>query len=261
MSGAEPGLVASGLDFAYGKRPILRGVGFDSLAPGRLTALIGPNASGKSTLFRVIAGLLRPSAGRIALHGVDVAELSSHEHVRRVCFMPQVFATTAALTVFDVVMMAHKHLQSWRVSRQDMEAVGRTLYDCGIGHLAEAYVGELSGGQSQMVSVAQALVRRAEVYLFDEPTSALDLRHQLEVLGRIKDAVRARGAIGVVALHDLNLAARFADHLLLLGGGRVLAQGAPRQVLRETAIARTYGVEIEVTTGPRKDLLVHAYVH
>ncbi|SMX27229.1 putative siderophore transport system ATP-binding protein YusV [Pelagimonas phthalicica] len=252
-------LKAKGLSFSYGKHKVLSDVGFAPIAPGTLTALIGPNAAGKSTLFRLIAGLLRSETGAVHLGETDLASLPTRERLKRVCFMPQFFTANAALTVFDVVMMAHKQLRGWRVSEADMRAVGQALDLAGIGHLAEAYVSELSGGQSQMVSVAQALIRKSDVYLFDEPTSALDLRHQLQVLSQIKSAMAARGAIGMVALHDLNLAARFADHLVLIGQGRVLAQGSPDEVLRSAAISETYGVDIEISTGPREDLLVHAY--
>lgn len=252
-------LSAHNLDFSYGNRQILNGVSFDGLKPGSVTALIGPNAAGKSTLFRLIAGLLKPKGGQVRLGGQDLATLSARKRLEQVCFMPQFFAANAALTVFDVVMMAHKQLRGWRVSGADIQKVSQTLSDAGIAHLAEAYVGELSGGQSQMVSVAQALIRTSDVYLFDEPTSALDLRHQLGVLDRIRRAVHARQAVGVVALHDLNLAARFADHLILLGNGQILAQGSPKEVLNSPALAATYGVEIEVTSGPREEFLVHAY--
>ena len=140
-----------------------------------------------------------------------------------------------------------------------MDAVGRALHEAGIGHLAEAYISELSGGQSQMVSVAQALIRNSQAYLFDEPTSALDLNHQLRVLGQIRSAIAARNAIGIVALHDLNLAARFADHLILLRQGHVLAEGPPAEILNRSEIAETYGVDIHITAGPKEDLVVHAY--
>ncbi|MEM6939071.1 MAG: ABC transporter ATP-binding protein [Pseudomonadota bacterium] len=253
-------LAARNLTFAYGTRPILQDTGFAPLEPGRLTALIGPNASGKSTLFRVIAGLLK-AQGTVVLNGTDLATLSPKERLQRVCFMPQFFAANAALTVFDVVMMAQKNLSGWRVTSEDMDKVGIALHDAGIGHLSEAYISELSGGQSQMVSVAQALIRRSEVYLFDEPTSALDLNHQLSVLSQIQAAIAARGAIGVVALHDLNLAARYADHLILLRQGQVLAQGAPAEILYRPEIAETYGVDIHITTGPKEDLVVHAYAN
>ena len=252
-------LTTSGLDFSYDRRPILRDVGFAPLEPGRLTALIGPNASGKSTLLRVIAGLLTVQSGQVELNGTDLSTLTRKARMRRICFMPQFFAANAALTVFDVVMMAQKNLSGWRVTPQDMHAVATALHDGDIGHLSEAYIGELSGGQSQMVSVAQALIRQPEVYLFDEPTSALDLNHQLRVLGRIQRAVRDRGAVGIVALHDLSLTARFADHLILMHQGRVRAEGPPQDVLRRPEIGETYGVDIQITTGPRNELVVHAY--
>ncbi|MEM7379302.1 MAG: ABC transporter ATP-binding protein, partial [Pseudomonadota bacterium] len=126
-------------------------------------------------------------------------------------------------------------------------------------YLADSYIGELSGGQSQLVSIAQSLVRQADVYLFDEPTSALDLRHQLAVLQQIKAHVLACNAVGVVALHDLNLAARFADHLILLGNGCVRAAGSPKDVLSTPELAETYGVQIALGTGPQKEISVHAY--
>lgn len=253
------GLSAEGLSFSYGSRRIFNQIDVGPVKSGQLTALIGPNASGKSTLFRLIAGLLSVETGKVQLGETDLTSLSTRARLKRVCFMPQFFTANAALTVFDVVMMAHKQLQGWRVSEADMIAVGTALEAAGIGHLSEAYVSELSGGQSQMVSVAQALIRNSDVYLFDEPTSALDLRHQLEVLRQIRSAVIARNAIGIVALHDLNLAARFADNLILLGKGRILAQGSPAEVLRKQSIADTYGVAIETTTGPREEIVVHAY--
>lgn len=157
-------LFATDLTFAYNSRRVLCGTSFNALHRGELTALIGPNASGKSTLFRVIAGLLKPSTGMVNLNGTDLSTLSSRNRLRRVCFMPQFFAVSAALTVFDVVMMARKNLAGWRVSAEDMGAVEAALHDAGIGHLSESYISELSGGQSQMVSVAQALIRQADVY-------------------------------------------------------------------------------------------------
>lgn len=252
-------LSAGELSFAYGSHAVLQDVGFGPLSAGELTAVIGPNASGKSTLFKLIAGLLKPAAGTVTLGGEDLSSVPLRTRLKRICLTPQFFAANAALTVFDVVMMAHKQLQGWRVSAEDMQIVGEAIHEGGIGHLAEAYVGELSGGQAQMVSVAQALIRKSEIYLFDEPTSALDLHHQLAVLQRIRTVVAERNAIGLVALHDLNLASRYADRLMLLGRGRVLVEGEPDEVLRSDAIGETYGVDISITKGPRGDLIVHAY--
>lgn len=253
------GLEIQGLHFSYGTREILRDVSVSRLQPGTLTALIGPNASGKSTLFRCISGLLSTRNGTVSLDGADLAACRMKERLKRICFMPQHFSANAALTVFDVVMMAHKNLAGWSVSNADIQLVSQALDEGGISHLADAHIGELSGGQAQMASVAQSLVRQAEVYLFDEPTSALDLRHQLDVLSQIQAEMIHRNAIGIVALHDLNLAARFADHLILLGEGRVQAEGSPAAVLPTNQLAAVYGVDITVTSGPEQELFVHAY--
>jgi iron complex transport system ATP-binding protein len=254
-------LSAQNLNVQFGAKPVLHDTGFEALHLGQLTALIGPNAAGKSTLFRTIAGLIKPRGGTVMLGDQNLAHLNFKTRLQRVCFMPQFFTANAALSVFDVVLMAQKQLSGWRVNDDDMIAVPQNLEAAGIGHLADANIGELSGGQAQMVSVCQALTRRSDVYLFDEPTSALDLRHQLEVLTRIRAAMRDRGAIGIVALHDLNLAAQYADHLILIGQGRVLTQGRPADVLSDPLIAHTYDVAIETASGPRKELNVHTYTN
>ncbi len=252
-------LIAHDISVSFGTRRVLKNAGFDAAQPGQLTALIGPNAAGKSTLFRTIAGLVKSDTGTIVLDDTDLSALTTQQRLRRICFMPQFFTANAALSVFDVVLMAQKQLAGWRVTDADMTAVATALDSANIGHLADAYIGELSGGQAQIVSVCQALIRKSDVYLFDEPTSALDLRHQLDVMSRIKTAMKQRNAIGIVALHDLNLAARYADHLLLIGSGRVLAQGSPKSVLSDPLIAQTYQVAIQTGTGPREELNVHAY--
>ena len=252
-------LTANGINVTFGTRTVLQDTGFAALQTGHLTALIGPNAAGKSTLFRTIAGLIKSNAGQVELDGQDLSKLTIQQRLKRICFMPQFFTANAALSVFDVVLMAQKQLSGWRVSHADMTAVASALDAAGIGHLADANIGDLSGGQAQMVSVCQALIRRSDVYLFDEPTSALDLRHQLDVMGRIKATMRDRNTIGIVAMHDLNLAARYADHLLLIGSGQILAQGRPDSVLSDPLIAQIYDVAVQTGTGPREELNVHAY--
>lgn len=235
-----------GLDFAYPAKPVLQGIDTGVLPAGRLTALLGPNAAGKSTLFRCIAGLLQPQAGEIRLGDQVLHRRSRAERIRRVCYMPQTFASSAALTVFEVVLLARKHLQDWRVRDDDVEVVELLLRRCGVVHLAERYIGELSGGQQQMVSICQAMVRPAEVFLLDEPTSALDLRHQLEIMQTLRDLTLERKAVTIAAMHDLNLATRFADHLVLMRDGKILAAGPKEDILSSPVLAQTYGVKIEI---------------
>ncbi|MEM8852351.1 MAG: ABC transporter ATP-binding protein [Pseudomonadota bacterium] len=246
------------LSFAYPRKPVLHGVDAGPLPRGALTALIGPNAAGKSTLFRCIAGLLPRYTGSIALDGAPLEALAPRARVKRVTFMPQFFAANAALSVFDVVLLARKSLSGWAVNQADINAVASVLDAFGIGHLSEADIGALSGGQQQMVSVCQALVREPDVFLFDEPTSALDLKHQLEIMTAIARETRRRNAVTLVALHDLNLAARFADHAVLLRDGKVIADDAPGHVLADAALAETYGVAIDLITHEGTGLHVSA---
>lgn len=253
-------LSVSSLSHSYGKRQVLHDITISALQPGSLVGLIGPNAAGKSTLFKCLSGMRKNDTGSIYLGEENLADLSLRNRLKKVCFMPQFFSTTAALSVFEVVLMSYKQLAGWTVSAEDRLAVARALDLAGIGHLADANIAELSGGQAQMVSLCQALVRNANVYLFDEPTSALDLRHQLEGLTRIREAMHNRNAIGIVALHDLNLAARFADHLLLLGNGRLLAEGNPTEVLSQAVIGETYGVNIDLLQTKEETLHVSAYL-
>ncbi|EGV29794.1 Iron-chelate-transporting ATPase [Thiorhodococcus drewsii AZ1] len=247
-----------GLSFAYPDKPVLQGIDTGLLPAGALTALLGPNAAGKSTLFRCIAGILRPQTGAIRLGDRYLLEMPRAERARRVCYMPQTFASAAALTVFEVVLLARKHLQDWRVRDEDVTIVERMLHRCGVTHLAERHVAELSGGQQQMVSICQAMVRTAEVFLLDEPTSALDLRHQLETMRTLRDLTLERKVVTVAAMHDLNLAARFADHLLLMRDGRVLAAGPKEEILSSPVLAETYGVEIELARTSDGNLMVAA---
>lgn len=249
-----------GLTHSFGPRLALDGASFVAPAKGVLTALIGPNAAGKSTLFRAIAGMLRPSRGRIALDDDNINTLPLSERTRRIAFMPQAFACNAALTVFEVVMLAKKQLSGWSVGRDDRLAVASLLDRMEIGHLAEAHIGELSGGQSQLVSAAQALVRTPQVFLFDEPTSALDLRRQLELLALIRAETQARNIVSFVALHDLNLASRFADEMILMRQGTVLAQGTPETVLADQRVSETYGVGIDLFLHPKSGLQVSAFL-
>ena len=157
-------------------------------------------------------------------------------------------------------MIARKHLQGWRVADSDIETTEHLLGRLGIEHLAESYVGDLSGGQQQMVSIAQALVRDPEIFLLDEPTSALDLRNQLEIMSVIRAATIERGITTIVALHDLNLAARFADRFILLREGQVVETGTPADILRSETVEATYGVTFELFDSADGSLVVSATV-
>jgi len=248
----------SNLSFSYRNKPILNGIDSGELSSGKLVAVLGPNAAGKSTFFRCISGLLTAQTGRIMLDDEDLCTLPRPQQVRKVCYMPQSYSSQAALTVFEVVLLARKHLNDWWVSDDDTIAVAELLRQFRIEHLAQRYIGELSGGQQQMVAVCQAMVRPARVFLLDEPTSALDLRHQLEVMQTLQTMTSQREAITIIALHDLNLAARFADHIILMKNGKIVASNDKDSVLASDALGQTYAVNVELQHSSDGVLMVGA---
>lgn len=223
----------------YGARTALDAVRLEAHG-GQVLALIGPNGSGKSSLLRAIAGLQR-HGGTVVLDGASRDMIG---------FMPQDSGSRAALTVLETVLLGRRHALGWRVPDAELARAGDVLRRLGIDRLAGRLLGELSGGQRQMVFLAQVLAAEPAVLLLDEPTSALDIRHALALLALLRDLTRARGLVTVVAIHDLNAAARFADRMALLCDGRLLTEGTPREVLTEATIARAYRVAAHVHAAP-----------
>lgn len=240
----------AGLRFSYGRRPVLQRVDLEEIAAGEVAAVVGPNAAGKSTLFKCLAGLLR-AEGEITLAGLTVSGRRWGEEQRRlVSYLPQEYPSTATLTVFEAVLLGRQRGGAWIVSEDDLARVAAVLERLGLSPLALRYLNELSGGQRQLVAVAQALVREPRVLLLDEPTSSLDLHRQLELLRIVREVARERGVTVLLALHDLNLAARFVDRLIVLHNGVVHAAGAPAAVLTVDLIRQVYGIEARVTLEP-----------
>ena len=229
-------LDARGVRAGYGGREVLGGIDL-SVAAGEVLAVRGANGSGKSTRLRVLAGVL-PHRGEVRWSGPGVG------------YMPQDNASRVALSVFEVVLLGRLRSLTLRVGAADVAAAEAALAELGIAGLAGRMLGELSGGQRQLVFLAQVLAGGPRALLLDEPTSALDIAHQLEVLALLGGAARRRGLTTVAVLHDLNAAARFADRVALLHDGRLLAVGPPREVLRPDRLLVAYGVEAAVVEGP-----------
>lgn len=209
--------------------------------PGEVLGLVGPNGSGKSTLVKAIVGLVAAS-GRVLFAGAT-------RRPAVIGYMPQDIGARAALTVLEVVLLGRLGRLGLRVTPADLDAAGRTLEDLGLARLAGRQICELSGGQRQLVYLAQALAAEPPVLLLDEPVSALDIRHQLEVLEIIARLTRERGLTTIAILHDLNAAARHADRVALLRSGELLRHGRPAEVLTAGLIARAFDVEAAVATG------------
>ena len=220
----------------YGAREVLHGVSLEA-APGEMLAVLGANGSGKSTLLRAVAGLVR--------HGGSIGGVAG-----KLGYMPQDNAARAALSAFEVVLLGRMRSLALRVAAPDLDAAAAAMAELGIGDLAGRRIGELSGGQRQLVFLAQVLAGDPRVLLLDEPTSALDIAHQLHVLDLLRAATRRRGLTSIAVLHDLNAAARFADRVALLQGGRLVAWGAPDAVLNQAALRQAFGAEVHIIAGP-----------
>lgn len=207
---------------------------------GEVLALLGPNGSGKSSLLRAAAGLLR-HGGRVTHHGLEGKGIG---------FLPQDNGARTALTVLETVLLGRLRALGMRVAEAEVARAIAALDRLGIAGLAPRLLGELSGGQRQMVFLAQLLCAEPAALLLDEPTSALDLRNQFELLGLLRRLAREHGLLVIVAIHDLNAAAAFADRLAVLREGRLVATGAPDFVLTPRLMAEVYGLEAEVCLSP-----------
>lgn len=251
-------LSVTDIQAGYGRTKILKGVSIPDMQPGSFIGLIGPNAAGKSTLFKTLAGLITPSSGRLALNGEDITQMPRRMRVRHIAYMPQAFGCNALLTVFESVLLALKQTTGWRVNSDNLDRVADTLAALGLSHLADRGIADLSGGQAQMVAVAQTIVRAPDVILLDEPTSALDLHHQLSILTSVRAEMARQQPVVMAALHDLNLAAKFCDRLVLLRAGQVLADGIPEAILARPEIGETYRVHTDLERTKRGALYVDA---
>ena len=244
-------LSADAVTLAYGDRTVVENLSLD-LAPGRITAIVGANGCGKSTLLRALARLIRPRAGAVLLDGSALASRNTKEIARTLGLLPQSPVAPEGIAVTDLVGRGrHPHqklLARW--SAHDHQAVADALDATGIADLADRSVDELSGGQRQRAWIAMALAQETDILLLDEPTTFLDVAHQVDVLDLLTDLNRSRGTTVVMVLHDLNMAARYADELVAVVDGRVHAVGAPADIVTPDLVRDVFGLECTVIPDP-----------
>ena len=243
---ALPLLHIEGLSVGYGSRRIIEKLTLPPISGGSVTALIGPNAAGKTTLLRGLAGLI-PVKGLVRLDDLDLTALSIAGHARHVTYMPQTLPQRVALTVFEATLSALMSSGNATLSKPEAhERALRVLERLGIGDLAMRGLDELSGGQRQLASLAQSIVREPTVLLLDEPTSALDIHHQLRVMQLVEELARERGLIVLIVLHDIAQATRYSRRIIVLQQGAIAADGTPEQAVTPEMLAQVYGVEARV---------------
>ena len=242
------------LTFSYRSNKILDDLNV-VVDDAEVLSLVGPNGSGKTTLIKCIDRILKPK-GSILLEGREIESMSQQEIARQIGYVPQSSSTPLATTVFDTVLMGRRPHITWRVSDADIGKVADTLELLNLQDLSMRDFAQLSGGQKQKVLIARALAQEPAVLLLDEPTSNLDMKHQLDVMETVSSLVKEKDISAVMAIHDLNLAARFSDNLVMLKKGKVYAIGRPNELLSERNIRDVYGVDALVMNSLDKPCIV-----
>jgi iron complex transport system ATP-binding protein len=236
---------------AYGHHPVMEGITFKA-SPGQLVGLIGPNGSGKSTIVKALSRLIRPASGKIFVGGREIGSIPRRELACMVGVVPQLPLLPSAFTAIEIVLMGRNpHLGLFQTeSRHDWELARQAMEKTGTGRLANRHINELSGGEIQCILIARVLVQETMAILLDEPTANLDIGRQTEILDLIKRLCRENNLTVLAAVHDLNLAAQYCDHLLLINERHIHAQGSPVEVITDTNIKKVYGAENCVFTHP-----------
>ncbi len=260
-TGAEAGprtagaarLAASGVSVGYGGRTVIDGLDV-TIPPGVITTIIGPNGCGKSTLLRTLTRLLKPTAGTVVLDGEDIGRLKTRTVAKKLGLLPQAPVAPEGLTVADLVARGRHPHQSWlrQWSSDDADVVEKALAMTGVADLADRPVDSLSGGQRQRVWISMTLAQGTDLLLLDEPTTYLDLAHAIDVLDLVDD-LHESGRTVVMVLHDLNLATRYSDNLVVMREGAILAQGHPRDVITAELLEEAFGLRARVVDDPVGD--------
>ncbi|MFI5756224.1 ABC transporter ATP-binding protein [Streptomyces sp. NPDC051569] len=244
-------LTARELTLAYEDRTVVHELDL-AVPEGRVTVIVGPNACGKSTTLRALGRLLKPKDGAVLLDGAELAKIPTRKIAQSIGLLPQSPVAPEAITVADLVSRGRQPHQHWwqQWSDEDERAVTDAMERTDVAALAERSVDELSGGQRQRVWIAMALAQETDLLLLDEPTTFLDISHQVEVLDLVRRLNHEQGRTVVIVLHDLNQAARYADHLVAMKAGRIVAEGHPSEIVTADLVRKVFGLESVVVPDP-----------
>ncbi|WP_414896975.1 ABC transporter ATP-binding protein [Rhodovulum sp. YEN HP10] len=238
-------ITVTDLSKAYGDKPVLSGV-TAGIPRGRLTSLIGPNAAGKSTLLMLMARLLRPSGGEIALAGTPVGGIAPHIYARKVATLRQAPGLDLRLSVEELVAFGRFPYSRGRLSREDRAAIDRALAFLSLDELRHRNIDELSGGQRQLAYLAMTIAQETECLLLDEPLNNLDMHHAVEIMRALRQLCDDLGRTVVLVIHDINFAANYSDHILALKDGRLAGCGPVAEIVTEERLRALYDLEFQV---------------
>ncbi|WP_019177020.1 ABC transporter ATP-binding protein [Methanomassiliicoccus luminyensis] len=234
-----------GICFSYSSVPVLKDVRLD-IQGAQLVSIIGPNGVGKSTLIHCINKILEPSSGSVYIDDIDVKKYTLKELAKVMGYVPYSSSDAFPLTVVDTVLMGRHPHSGWKSTEKDLEIVYDALKSLGIHHLAMRPFDELSAGQHQKVMLARGLVQEPKTLLLDEPTANLDIKHQMEVTRMLRDLSRNKGITVIMISHDLNIAAKYSDTMIMMHEGSIFSTGSPEEVMTEANIKAVYGVDSRV---------------
>ena len=240
-------LKISNLCFSWGENQVLKDINLN-VNSNELIAILGVNGAGKSTLIKCINGILKPNSGNINILESEIGEMDLLEVAKRVSYVPQNVQTNFPMDVFDVVLLGRRPHINWKISQEDRDKVSTTLRMLSLEDFAFRRFDKLSGGEKQRVVIAKAIAQDPNLYLFDEPTSDLDLWHQIEVMEEIKKLISDKdsGKSAIIAIHDINMAIRYADKIMLLHNGSIEYFGKPEEVMTNESIEHVFGVSCDI---------------